>query len=78
LRRYCAVFHPDIREVSSMPFWLVKLLAVATRNMELKSAGEMMAYFEKIGESSRNLSDDSCILGVPTLTLDRWLEMKKQ
>jgi uncharacterized protein YbjT (DUF2867 family) len=78
LRRYCAVFHPDIREVSSMPFWLVKLLAVVTRNMELKGAGEMMAYFEKIGESSSNLSDDSRILGAPALTLDRWLELREQ
>jgi len=77
LRRYCAVFHPEIKEVSSMPFWLVKLLAVTTRNQELKGAGDLMAYFEKIGEKSSNLANDICILGTPTITFDQWLEMSK-
>jgi hypothetical protein len=77
LKRYCAAFHPEIREVSRMPFWFVKLLAALTRNRELKDAGEMMAYFEKIGEESSNPSSDICILGAPEITLDRWLAMKK-
>lgn len=77
LRRYCSAFHPEIKEVSSMPFWLVKLLGTLTSNQELKSAGEMMAYFEKIGESSSNHSDDYCLLGPPSITLDAWLERKK-
>jgi len=77
LRRYCAVFHPEIKEVSSMPFWLVKLLAVTTRNQELKGAGDLMAYFEKIGEKSSNLANDICILGAPTITFDQWLAMSK-
>jgi uncharacterized protein YbjT (DUF2867 family) len=77
LRRYCAEFHPEIKEISSMPFWLVNLMGILTSNRELKSAGEMMAYFEKIGESSGNHSDDCCILGAPSITLDQWLEMKK-
>jgi hypothetical protein len=76
LRRYCAVFHPDIRQVSTLPFWLVKLLAALTGNQELKSAGELMAYFDKVGEGSNPASIDS-ILGVPTTTLDRWLERRK-
>ena len=77
LRRYCAVFHPEIKEVSSMPFWLVKLLSITTSNHELKEAGEMMAYFEKTGEQSSNLANDICILGAPTITLDQWLEMSR-
>jgi hypothetical protein len=77
LKRYCAVFHPDMKDVSSMPFWLVKLLATLTRNQELKSAGEMMSYFEKVGERSNNPADDSCILSTPTMTLDMWLQKKK-
>jgi hypothetical protein len=32
LRRYCAVLHPEIRQVSTLPFWLVKLLAAITGN----------------------------------------------
>jgi uncharacterized protein YbjT (DUF2867 family) len=77
LMRYCTVVHPEIHEVSAMPFWLVKLLATATRNSELKAAGEMMAYFEKVGEESSNPSSDICLLGRPSITLDQWLESKK-
>lgn len=76
LRRYCAVFHPDIKDVSSMPFWLVKLLAIVTGNQELKGAGELMSYFEKVGEG-RNLSEANGVLGAPPMTLDIWLERKK-
>jgi uncharacterized protein YbjT (DUF2867 family) len=76
LRRYCAAFHPDIKEVSSMPFWLVKLLATLTGNRELKGAGELMSYFEKVGEGN-NFPEVNDILGAPTITLDKWLEMKK-
>lgn len=42
LRHYCAVFHPEIKQVSTLPLWLVKLLATLTRNQELKSAGESL------------------------------------
>jgi uncharacterized protein YbjT (DUF2867 family) len=76
LKRYCAVFHPDIHDVSSMPFWLVRLLATLTGNRDLKGAGEMMSYFEKVGEGS-NFPEVNDLLGAPTTTLDAWLKMKK-
>ncbi|HLO14707.1 MAG TPA: NmrA family NAD(P)-binding protein [Anaerolineales bacterium] len=77
LRRYCAVFHPDIKKVSSMPFWFVQLLATVTSNQELKGAGELLSYFEKVGEQSSSPADDNCILGAPKITLDMWLEKRK-
>ncbi len=76
LRRYCAVFHPEIKDVSSMPFWLVKLLATITGNQLIKGAGEMMAYFEKVGEW-RNLPEKNGVLGLPMMTLDMWLQKNK-
>ncbi len=76
LRRYCTAFHPEIKEVSSMPFWLVKLLATLTGNQGLKGAGELMAYFEKVGEGN-NYPEASCVLGAPTMTLDGWLQLGK-
>jgi len=72
LRRYCSVFHPEIKSVSSMPFWLVKLLGTITGNRELIGAGEMMAYFEKVGEDT-SLAKMDDILGVPELTFDTWM-----
>jgi hypothetical protein len=40
LRRYCAVFHPDIKKVASMPFWLVKvlLLSLATKGSRVQGS----------------------------------------
>jgi uncharacterized protein YbjT (DUF2867 family) len=76
LRRYCAVFHPEIKQVSAMPIWLVKLLATLTRNQELKGAGELMAYFDKVGEGS-NQPTDNRMLGAPTTTLESWLARRK-
>jgi hypothetical protein len=77
LRRYCAVFHPEIKEVSSMPFWLVKLLATVTRDRGLLGAGELMAYFEKVGEGNFR-PEDPCVLGSPAMTLDRWMQKRKE
>ncbi len=76
VKRYCAAFHPEIKGVSSMPFWLVKVLAVLTRNQGLKGAGELFSYFEKAGEW-KNLPQANCPLGSPATTLDDWLEQRK-
>jgi hypothetical protein len=75
LQRYCTAIHPEIKEVSSMPLWLVKFMASATNNHALKGGGEMMSYFDKIGEGNHSPSHNS-ILGAPKLTLDRWLETR--
>ncbi|HEX2993472.1 MAG TPA: NAD(P)H-binding protein [Anaerolineales bacterium] len=77
LKRYCAVFHPEIKAVTSMPFWLVKLLAAFTHNQGLKDVGEMMSYFEKVGEGSQ-LPEVDGILGAPVTTLDMWLRKRKE
>jgi hypothetical protein len=73
LQRYCTAIHPEIKEVSNMPLWLVKAMASATNNRELKGGGEMMSYFEKIGEGN-HVPQRNCILGAAKLTLDGWLE----
>jgi len=77
LQRYCAVFHPEIKQVSSMPFWLVNLMATLTRSPELKDAGAMMSYFEKIGEMG-DPTEANELLGGPEITLDQWLEQGTQ
>ena len=76
LRRYCVAFHPEIKNVSSTPFWLLKTLAAITGNSELKNAVEMMAYFETVGEGTNPRIDNS-VLGAPATTLDTWLEKRK-
>ena len=77
LTRYCAVFHPDIKKVASTPLRLVKLLATVTGDQGLRDAGELMSYFEKVGEKGDSPSRDNGILGAPTMTLDVWLEKRR-
>lgn len=73
LQRYCTAIHPEINEVSSLPLWLVKMMAGATNNHALKGGGQMMEYFDKIGEGN-HAPQHNCIHGAPTITLDNWLE----
>lgn len=75
LRRYCDALHPDIKQVSTTPFWLIKALATLTNNRSLKFASELMAYFEKVGEGSHPVPDN--LLGTPTMNLDLWLQKRK-
>lgn len=77
LERYCAVFHPDIKQVSTTSLWLVRLLASVTRNQQLKGAVEMMAYFDKVGEGDKSARVDD-VLGTPTTTLDMWLWKRRE
>ncbi|ASC70177.1 hypothetical protein XM38_011070 [Halomicronema hongdechloris C2206] len=76
LKRYCSVFHPDIKKVSTLPFWFVKVLAVITRNQELDVVGQLMSYFEKVGEGG-DPTEANHSLGAPTTTLNEWLEKRK-
>jgi len=78
LSRYCAVFHPDIKKVAAMPFWLVKLLSTITGDQGLKGAGDLMAYFEKVGEQSSAPASADGVLGAPATTLDMWLQKRKE
>lgn len=77
LQQYCAALHPEIKSISSMPFWLVNLLATLTRNQGLKTAGDMMAYFEKVGEEGDPVVSDPAVLGAPTTRLEQWLKSQK-
>jgi len=76
LQRYVAVFHPDIKEVSSMPFWLVRLMATFTHSQVLKEVGEMMSYFEMVGEGNQYPSGNGN-LDAPKTTLELWLQKRE-
>ena len=64
-----------------MPLWLVKLLAILTRDPGLKGAGELMDYFDKVGEALSegiNPAFDNSILAAPATTFDEWLQKRKR
>lgn len=76
LERYCRALHPEIKSVSAMPIWLVKVMATVTRNDMLKFAGDLMAYFDKAGELGDSKEADRLLGPLPT-TLDAWIELRK-
>ena len=71
LSRYCAAVHPDVTP-SAMPFWAAKMLAALMRSGQMKTAVNLMAYFEKVGELG-DPAEANRLLGAPATTLDKWL-----
>jgi len=76
LRRYCSVFHPEIKKISTMPYWFVNTIATISRSKEMKFVSELMAFFEKVGEGG-DPTEANRILGAPKTTLDEWLRQRK-
>lgn len=76
LRRYCTVFHPEIKKISTMPLWLARFIATVRRNKQLKFAGELIAFSEKVGECG-DPTEANRILGAPQTTLEEWIRQRK-
>ena len=72
VKRYCAVVHPHIPKVSTMPHWLATFIAATKGPKELRAASDFMAAFEKIGERG-DPGEANDLLGAPRIRLDEWL-----
>lgn len=75
VKRYCQVFHPDIKKVATMPYWFATAIARIKGTKEMKSVSDFMAAFEKVGELG-DPSEANDLLGAPRTTLDDWLRQK--
>ena len=76
-RRYCRVLHPEIRTLRGTPYWMLRLIARLTRNIQMQSGIEMVAYLEKVGERG-DPTEANAILGAPEITLERWLQTRSR
>ena len=76
LARYCTALHPEIARVSTLPTWLGRIIATVTRNVMLRFACDLMAYFERVGEPGDPMEANR-LLGAPTTTLDAWLAERR-
>lgn len=72
VRRYCAAIHPEIKNVSTMPYWLGNLIGRLTRNEGMKAAVEAYAFVERVGEQG-DPSEANEMLGAPQITLADWI-----
>ena len=76
LKRYCSENFAGIKKVSSIPLGMIKIIAMLSRNKQLKFAAEMFAYFEKVKEVC-DTKETNLLLGKPEITFDNWLLNKK-
>ena len=60
-----------------MPIWMAKLMAVFTRNDDMKFAANLLGYFNQTPEVG-NTAEANALLRAPTTTLDSWMESKNK
>ena len=77
LQRYCRVMHPEVKKISTMPYWLAVLLGTLAGKREMKSISKFMEFFEKSGEKG-DPAQANRLLGKPTTTFDEWLKLQAQ
>lgn len=70
--RYREALHPEIAATTTLPIWMARVLATATRNRQLRFASELMAYFGRVGEPG-DPAEANRLLGAPITTMDEWL-----
>jgi uncharacterized protein YbjT (DUF2867 family) len=75
LAKYCKVCHPQIKKVSSVPLWLMKVIAKISGKKELSIAASLFSYFEKVKELG-DATETNQMLGKPEITLNSWAKSK--
>lgn len=75
LEKYCKLRYPEIKKVSSVPIWMMKMIGLFTGNKQLKEVASLFAYFEKVKELG-NPDETNALLGEPTTTFEKWVQSK--
>jgi uncharacterized protein YbjT (DUF2867 family) len=77
LEKYCKLRYPEIKKVSTVPIWMIEIIAILTGNKELKGVASLFAYFEKVNELG-NSDETNKLLGKPETTFEQWIHSKAQ
>jgi uncharacterized protein YbjT (DUF2867 family) len=72
LERYCKYRYPEIKKISSVPIWMIKMTGLFTGNKELKGVASLFAYFEKVTELG-SPDETNALLGKPETTFENWI-----
>jgi len=75
LEKYCKLRYPEIKKVSSVPIWMMKMIGLFTGNKQLKEVASLFAYFEKVNELG-NPDETNALLGKPIITFENWIQSK--
>ena len=73
LKRYCAVFHPEIDKIKPMPWFIANVMALFLPK-GFKFMVGMFRYFDT-HEDEGDATKANDLLGVPATTLDQWMEI---
>jgi len=76
LVRHVHAVHPEIKKVTDIPLWMMKLIGILSGRKETREAASLFAYFEKATELG-DAAFTNELLGKPEITFERWLETRK-
>ncbi|MDP8207766.1 MAG: NmrA family NAD(P)-binding protein [Candidatus Electryonea clarkiae] len=76
VKRYCAALRPDLTKITTLPYWMINIIASLKGNDAMKWAGKFAAYFEKVGERG-DPTEANDLLGAPKITLDEWIKKRQ-
>ncbi|MEE9441974.1 MAG: NAD(P)H-binding protein [candidate division Zixibacteria bacterium] len=79
LRRFLEICHPDIA-IDRLPIWLAKFSMLFMFNKTLKSAVNLMAFFDKHGDDEVETSPDEAdrLFGRSTITVEEWAKIYRK
>lgn len=73
LVRYVKAVHPEIKKVSDVPLWMMKLIGILSGRKETREAASLFGYFEKATELGDPAGTNE-LLGKPETTFEHWVE----
>jgi len=77
LFRYVKAVHPEIKKVSDVPLWMMKLIGTLSGKKEMKMVASMYGYFEEAREQGDPAFTNE-MLGRPEMTFEEWVKGKKR
>ena len=75
LVRYVKAVHPEIKKVSDVPVWMMKLIGLLSGKKDIKGVADLYGYFEKAREQGDPTQTDA-MLGKPEITFEEWVKGK--
>jgi uncharacterized protein YbjT (DUF2867 family) len=73
--RFVKAVHPEIKKVSDVPLWMMKLIGILSGKKEIKGVADLYGYFEKAREHGDPDFTDA-MLGKAETTFEKWVEGK--
>ncbi|MCF8240108.1 MAG: NAD(P)H-binding protein [Melioribacteraceae bacterium] len=77
LKKYCELFHPEIKKINVIPYFIANFIAVIAKKEAMKNISNLMSFIEKAGERG-NPAEANTILGAPEINLSDWMEKREK